>query len=69
MPERSGIDLVIELRRRGFRGPAIALTAFARREDRHRALESGFDEFVAKPAEPETLIATIVRALGRSSSG
>jgi signal transduction histidine kinase/PAS domain-containing protein len=39
--------------------PAIALTAFARSEDRIRALRAGFVAHVAKPVEPSELLATI----------
>jgi signal transduction histidine kinase len=38
---------------------AIALTAYARAADRRRALEAGFDEHLAKPVDPQTLVATI----------
>jgi signal transduction histidine kinase/ActR/RegA family two-component response regulator len=39
--------------------PAVALTAFARSEDRIRALRAGFVAHVAKPIEPSELLATI----------
>jgi CheY-like chemotaxis protein len=39
--------------------PAIALTAFARSEDRLRALEAGFAAHISKPVEPSQLIATV----------
>jgi DNA-binding response OmpR family regulator len=65
MPDRGGIDLVTELRRRHFSKPTIALTALARADDRARALKAGFDEHLAKPVEPTTLIATIARLLRR----
>lgn len=44
-----------------FRGPipAIALTAFAQREDRERALGSGFQVYLTKPANPAQLVSTI----------
>jgi PAS domain S-box-containing protein len=45
--------------------PAIALTAFARPEDRQRALDSGFNEHVPKPVEPTALVALIAK-LARS---
>jgi PAS domain S-box-containing protein len=38
---------------------AVAVTAFARQEDRNRVLEAGFDEHVAKPIDPDKLIALI----------
>jgi CheY-like chemotaxis protein len=53
----------------------LALTAYARREDRTRALEAGFQMHAAKPIEPAELVAAvaclagssgILRALGRA---
>lgn len=46
--------------------PAIALTAFARSEDRTRALRAGFSVHVAKPVEPSELIATVASVAGRT---
>jgi CheY-like chemotaxis protein len=37
----------------------VALTAYARVEDRTRALSAGFDIFVPKPVEPNELVAAI----------
>jgi CheY-like chemotaxis protein len=45
--------------------PAIALTAFARSEDRRRAMLAGFDMHVAKPVEPGELIAMVARLARR----
>lgn len=45
--------------------PAIALTAFARSEDRTRALLAGYTHHVAKPIEPSELLATIAVVSGR----
>jgi CheY-like chemotaxis protein len=42
--------------------PSIALTAYAQESDRARALESGFDQFLPKPVEPEQLV-SLVRAI------
>jgi signal transduction histidine kinase/DNA-binding response OmpR family regulator len=47
--------------------PAIALTAFARSEDRQRAYRAGFQMHVAKPVDPSELV-TIVAALTRGRS-
>jgi signal transduction histidine kinase/ActR/RegA family two-component response regulator len=44
--------------------PAIALTAFARPDDRVRALEAGFHAHIAKPVEPSELIAAVAAVLG-----
>jgi len=41
------------------RMPALALTAFAQREDRIRALTAGFQMHMTKPAAPEELIVVI----------
>jgi PAS domain S-box-containing protein len=46
----------------------IAMTANAGIEDQARCLAAGMDEFLTKPAAPETLIATIARALGRTGT-
>jgi len=45
--------------------PAIALTAYARREDRVRALRSGFQMHIAKPVEPSELVAAAANLAGR----
>ncbi|MFC0251822.1 MHYT domain-containing protein [Massilia consociata] len=75
MPLMDGFELmrrVRGLRDKGLAGmPAIALTAFSRREDQQRALEAGFDEFLAKPLRPAVLLQTVVamaerRALSRA---
>jgi CheY-like chemotaxis protein len=70
MPQRDGYDFVRELRARpvgqGGRTPAVALTAFARSEDRTRAMLAGFDLHIAKPVEPRELCAAVSRlAIGR----
>ena len=43
----------------GGRTPAAALTAFARAEDRTRALRAGYQTHVAKPVEPTELTAVV----------
>jgi PAS domain S-box-containing protein len=45
--------------------PAVALTAFARSEDRRRALIAGFQSHVAKPVEPAELVTVIASLAGR----
>ena len=45
--------------------PAAALTAFARSEDRVSALQSGFDMHLAKPIDPEALMAAVAQLRGR----
>ncbi len=69
MPEQDGFDLIRGIRERevklGGRVPAVALTAFARAEDRKRALLAGFQMHVSKPVIPSELLA-IVASLTRA---
>jgi PAS domain S-box-containing protein len=69
MPERDGYSLITEVRGReagrAERLPAIALTAFARPEDRRRTNLAGFDAHVAKPIEPMELIMAIANVTRR----
>jgi PAS domain S-box-containing protein len=69
MPGRDGYQLIRELRalpvEAGGRTPAIALTAFARSEDRTRALLAGYQLHVAKPIEPHELLAALASMAGR----
>jgi len=70
MPDVDGYELLKRVRTleqsRGGRIPAIALTAFARSEDRTRALRAGFLVHVSKPVEPSELVATVASVTGRS---
>ena len=59
MPGRDGYAFITEVRARGIATPAIALTAFARREDRTKAISSGFQAHVTKPVNRAELLATI----------
>jgi PAS domain S-box-containing protein len=71
MPVADGYELLRRVRElgptRGGRVPAIALTAFARSEDRTRALRSGFMVHVSKPVDPSELVATVAAVAGRVS--
>jgi CheY-like chemotaxis protein len=44
----------------------VALTAFARSEDRRRALLAGFQAHIPKPVDPAELVAAIASLLGRT---
>lgn len=63
MPEQDGYQLIGAVRSRGpERGgdtPAVALTAYARSEDRRRALTSGFQMHLTKPIVPTELISAL----------
>jgi PAS domain S-box-containing protein len=45
--------------------PAVAVTALARPEDRRRTLLAGYQTHVAKPVEPNELVAVVARLAGR----
>jgi signal transduction histidine kinase/CheY-like chemotaxis protein len=70
MPGRDGYQLMKEIRAlpadAGGRTPGIALTAFARSEDRTRALLAGYQVHVAKPIDPHELVVTVGSLTGRT---
>jgi CheY-like chemotaxis protein len=67
MPEMDGYELIKEARlldqRRKMPLPAIAITAYARPEDRQRSLLSGYHAHLSKPIEARELIATVAGLL------
>ncbi|HEX6273234.1 MAG TPA: ATP-binding protein [Polyangiaceae bacterium] len=65
MPGEDGYSLLGRVRAETSAGrvPALALTAFARAEDRQRALAAGFRLHLAKPIEPATLVAAVASLL------
>jgi len=76
MPGEDGYDLIRKLRsltaEKGGRVPAIALTAYARVEDRLRALRSGYQMHVPKPVELAELVAVVdslIKRRGKLEAG
>ena len=69
MPDRDGFHLIRAIRgldaQAGGQTPAVALTAFAHPDDRTRALLAGYQFHLAKPIDPELLVATLLRHAGR----
>ncbi len=69
MPEEDGYSLINKVRslpaERGGHVPAAALTAYAREEDRNRALAAGFQMHIPKPISGGQLVATVARLAGR----
>jgi CheY-like chemotaxis protein len=69
MPGEDGYDLIRRLRslapERGGKIPAIALTAYARVEDRLQALRSGYQMHVPKPVELAELVAVAASLVNR----
>ncbi|HEV8410945.1 MAG TPA: ATP-binding protein, partial [Gemmatimonadaceae bacterium] len=70
MPVMDGYALIRDVRRRsrdeGGEIPAIALTAFARSEDRMRAMIAGYNLHLAKPIEPTELMVAVASLSGRT---
>jgi signal transduction histidine kinase len=69
VPGEDGYSLIRKIRARppekGGKVPAAALTAYARAEDRLRALEAGYQTHLAKPIDPSELMASVARLAGR----
>jgi PAS domain S-box-containing protein len=69
MPGEDGYGLIRWVRalpsEAGGRTPAVALTAYAARQDRTRALLEGFQLHLAKPVEPAELVAAVANLGGR----
>ena len=69
MPVEDGYMLMMKLRAReshhGGHIPAIAITAYARQEDRLRALSVGYESHVPKPIEPVELLAEVAGLTNR----
>jgi len=67
MPEVDGYALIRRIRAlpdgHGGRTPAVALTAFARADDRLRALNAGYQLHIGKPVDEDELIAAVASAL------
>ena len=70
MPGEDGYSLIKRVRQlppaEGGDVPALALTAFARSEDRRRAMLSGFQMHIAKPVEPSELLAIVANLAKRT---
>jgi CheY-like chemotaxis protein/two-component sensor histidine kinase len=70
MPGVDGYDLLRRVRAlpdpAARRTPAVALTAFARSEDRTRAMLAGYNVHLSKPLEPAELAATVASLMGRT---
>lgn len=70
MPQEDGYSLIRKIRSQPGdiqRIPAIALTAFAREEDRKQALEAGFQQHLVKPVNPTELVTAVCRLGGRAN--
>ena len=69
MPHMDGFQFIERLRSSSAAGrnvPAAALTAFARSEDRTKALRCGFEMHLAKPVDPGELVASVATLVRRA---
>jgi CheY-like chemotaxis protein len=70
MPDMDGFELISQLRHARNMAvrdvPAAALTAYARSEDRAKALRTGFQMHLAKPIDPGELMAAVASLAGRT---
>lgn len=73
MPEQDGYELIKKVRGmesadHTARIPALALTAYAKAEDRVRALASGYQVHLSKPVEPAEFVLVVANLAGRGQS-
>ncbi|HZH04544.1 MAG TPA: ATP-binding protein, partial [Myxococcaceae bacterium] len=72
MPGEDGYAFIGQVRalgsKQGGETPAVALTAYARAEDRTRVLLAGFSTHVPKPVEPLELLAVLASLVGRTGA-
>ncbi|MGE5360005.1 MAG: ATP-binding protein [Bacteroidales bacterium] len=72
MPESDGYDFIAQVRAKGVEHggavPAVALTAYARREDAARAIASGYQVHLAKPIDEEALVEAVAALAGRAQA-
>ncbi len=66
MPEMDGYGFIRALRATQPGLPALALTAYARREDAEHARRAGFQEHVAKPFDGANLVTSVARLVVRA---
>jgi len=69
MPKTDGYELIRQIRNletgKSRKVPAVALTAYARVQDRMQAIMSGFSTHVAKPVDANELITVVASLVGR----
>ncbi len=69
LPDGNGMDVARQLRNEGFKGFILMLTALDSTRDKVRGLDSGADDYLAKPFEFDELLARIRALLRRKEGG
>ena len=67
MPKMNGIDVLQRIRENGIQTPVMMLTAKAEKDDRITGFNSGADDYLPKPFEPDELICRVRAMLRRGS--
>lgn len=68
LPDQNGMDTARHIRRDGFKGPILMLTALSSTKDKIHGLDAGADDYLTKPFDFDELLARI-RALTRRNTG
>ena len=65
LPGMDGFELLRAIRKTHPEVPAVAVTAFARLNDRAKALAAGFQAHISKPIDPNLFLDTVARAAAK----
>ena len=68
LPDQSGIDTARHIRRDGYQGPLMMLTALSTTKDKVHGLDAGADDYLTKPFSFDELLARVRALLRRNSS-
>lgn len=69
LPDQNGLDTARHMRNDGYDRPILMLTALSSTKDKVNGLDSGADDYLAKPFEFDELLARIRALLRRNSTG
>ncbi|WP_141734094.1 PAS domain-containing hybrid sensor histidine kinase/response regulator [Oligoflexus tunisiensis] len=68
MPVMDGYEATLELRKRGYGKPIVAVTAHAMNDDKERVMQSGFPAHLTKPIDQHALWSSLVNLRGTVSA-